>query len=219
MEKGHHEFRSLAFQGLLLNASLSRVLDVHAHYLTKLNLSDCEQTCTDSIGLSIAKCTNLVDLNLEFCRKLSSSVLTKIVTSCLDLVVLALTACSITDDCLHALFVDLSPVHLLRRRALHSLLIGRCKFLTEACLDSLCTAQNLRLLRLHRSEFLTPSGALRLATAIPNLNVLDISDCPNLPKNPTKFSMTSGDHTANVADYRLLVQKLTELLPTALINV
>jgi hypothetical protein len=136
------------------------------------------------------------------------------VTSCLDLVVLGLSGCAVTDDLLKALLVDLSAMDRMRRRALHTLLLARCKYLSEACLDSLCSAQYLAVLRLRSCEFLFPSGLVRLANALPSLNILDISECPNLPKPPNRFSVTPvSEGSVNEAEYRLFLQRLTTLLP------
>jgi hypothetical protein len=204
---------SLVLRGIPLDPSICPVIKGRAAALTKLDFTDCDWTCTDEIASAMMDCVNLTDLRLEFCRKVSSKVLQSILVRCLDLVVLGLSGCAVTDQVLRKLLVDLSAKEAVRRRSLHTLMLSQCQLLTEKAIEYLSYGTHLSILRLRGCAFITPGGTLRLAKSLRNISLLDLELCPSLPK-PSK-SLAGKDSDRDRKDYANLRSQLFLLAPAA----
>jgi len=179
---------------------------------------------TDAIGYEVAKCVNLVDLQLDFCTKLSKGSLQAMASNCLDLVVLSMRECAVSDSFLRALFVDLDAPSRVRRRALHTLIISKCNLLSERAADYLCFGEGLRVLDISKCEFLTSSLGLRIAGSLPALKIFDINGCPNLPRMPNLSTSHPSHHggedgaQSEGRAFELFLSELFALLPSAIIR-
>lgn len=238
LSQSNRKLRHLSLRGMRLRKSLLSVFQTHATSLVALDLSECDDEVTDEMALALANCVNLVELQLEGAHKIRSSTLASIVAACPHLVVLALSGCRVDDSVIRALFegpndspntqqgsqsefTNDSPIinrnsdYKLKRRALHTLLIGSCLEITSRSLDFLCSADRLRVLKVSRCEFINPQSVIRLASSLSELRILDISACPKLPRAPFKPSNVTGEAAspAELGSHELLMRQLVSLLP------
>jgi len=212
------------------------------------HLTECDDEVTDEMATEIAHCVNLAELQLEGCHRISPATLSLLVSSCLNLVVLALGGCQVTDRVLSDLLLplDLSSSgssldarlklalaeRRQLRRALHTLLLGSCHKMTARSIPFINSSDHLRVLKLSRCNFVTPLAAHRIAFSLSSLRVLDLSECPKLPKKPYLGSPnvvngsgeadTTGEGIANSNDqsaYALLWRQLSALLPSTIIKI
>jgi len=200
------DLRGVCFRGLKFSdALMSNLISMQAASLVKVDLAECDHSVTDLVANELSACPMLVELHLDGCMRISEGVLLSVVSCCRWLVVLALSGCNVTDDVLAAL---VSP----NRRHVHTLLLGGCQGISSKGIESLCVARDLHVLKLSQSDCVTADAALRLASSLRSLRVLDISKCPNMPKGDLS---TGGE----VSPLEMLTRQLWELLPSTLISV
>lgn len=196
-------FHRLVLQNIpTINDGFANVLRVSQSTLTELDISQ-GVLLTDIVAIAISACTRLVSLSIEGCP-FSENGLQKIISQCVNLIVVNFGGTNVTDANLKALLVDVPSAHP-TKKSLHTLQISGCLNLTREALNSIQSQKDLRVLKLSRSPFVNQDNLLMLVLACSTLHYIDVSSCQNMPRHEEAIKQ--------------LLQDLVEILPTAYIRI